>query len=1252
MMRARSTSAIAILILAWCLTAGAHAAAQVGTGTLAGSVTDDQGGVLPGATVSVTEQATGAVRTAPTDRDGAFRLPALPPGRYNVQVTLDNFSPLSVSDVSLAPAEVKDLGKLQLKIGQLTEAVTVTAETAAVQTATSSRYGTVTAEQLTNIPMKGRDLFGLLAVVPGVQDTNRSRDFTTWTSMSDITINGMPNTSKNVVVDGVSVVDELGSNAMVNPNIDAVGEVQIVSNGFTAENGRSNGGLIIITTKSGTNRLRGSTWYNARRDQWNANDYFRIKRNEGKALYHVNIPGYGVGGPVIVPKVVKRGKAFFFVSQEYTDDLRPTTLTRVNYPTALERAGDFSQTYFGNANAPGQGTVQPIINPDTGQPFPGNKIPLTCAGIPGCVNGRIHPLGQQMLNLLPMPNDIHDPSAGQYNASNSAYENLPLHSRLNTTLRLDTVINNRLRGSFRLIKDREDNISNNRFAPGLGTTNNAVPGKILTGSSTQVLSNSLVNEMTVGYAWNSYGFRVAGGEHGYDPRDWYRSALGVDPPRLEPFGAYRDPPGLGYHQSDEYPYVPMMAFSGGSRAGLLGPANANGSGGGYNPGASQYGGGWTLPAANRNLRWSFQDDLSWTRGRHNLKFGFYAEWASKTEPQSTNYMGNYNFGHNAQNPLSTGNGYANALLGVFTTYTELTNRIDRDRRHWQTEGYLQDSWRVNSRLTLDYGVRLTHSGGYYDARKSTAGFKVDDWSAARAPRMYYPVCTIAVAGNQTCPANNQRAVDRANPSVLLPTAYIGNLVPGTGSAINGMVADGYPGMRPGEYFNYPDLVAAPRFGFAWDITGNGKQALRASSGIFYSMPTRGEWENYIGRPPAAFTRVVQWASFDAISNFANSNLQFVETPTNVQATGGETRSLEKSYNVNVAYQRDIGFHTTAEVAYVGAFTYAGGRVQDINRPTNNLYLLGNPNNQFNGNAITTNLLRNVYPGVGEVNQWFDSKDVGTLNTNTLRYNSMQVSVQRRLNKGLQTGVAYTLASGWGWNGYNPDVIDADPTGELNRIQYWGPTNNDRTHNLVVNYSYLIPNPAQGASIGKWLLGGWQVSGVTKFQSGQATQPNCTTNSPGIVNTNPTLTIGAPFNCMFTGEPIYQVTRDPNLPEEDQLHFNPRAFAFPQAFSTTRGNFGDVPDGILRQPGWWNWDVTVARNFRVPQLGRDATLKLQLQLYNIFNLVQFTTMNTNLTFQDDPAVPGVDNLLLTSTTHGRYTAAIPPRQFGVTVRLDF
>jgi hypothetical protein len=264
---------------------------------------------------------------------------------------------------------------------------------------------------------------------------------------------------------------------------------------------------------------------------------------------------------------------------------------------------------------------------------------------------------------------------------------------------------------------------------------------------------------------------------------------------------------------------------------------------------------------------------------------------------------------------------------------------------------------------------------------------------------------------------------------------------------------------------------------------------------------------------------------------------------------------------------------------------------------------------------------------------------------------MQLNVQRRLNRGLQMGLAYTLAKGVGWTGYNPDYLEADPTGALNKLRLWGPTNNDRTHNLVINYSYALPGPG-GTGVLKSILNDWMVSGVTKYLSGSATQPNCSTNNTGIAFTNPTLTPGASAACVYTGQGVFDVTRDPNLPEEDQLHFNPLAFAMASPLSATVGNFGDVPLGILRNPGFWNWDLTLQRRFPIPVFGDQAQARLQLQLYNIFNTPQFTSLDVNLQFRDDPNVPGVDNLAFNSTTQGRYTAANPPREFGVTFRVDF
>src|SRR6185295_6279427 len=205
-----------------------------------------------------------------------------------------------------------------------------------VQVADSSRRSTLTIDDIANIATKGRDIFGLLSVLPGVQDTNLNRDFAQWRSAISITINGMPSQSKDVRVDGLNIVDEGGcGTAFVNLNMDAIGEVQLIANGYTAENGRNNGGLISIVTKSGTGVFKGSGWYNGRRDQFNENDYFRKATNQAKPLYRVNISGYSVGGPVVIPGLVDSRRAdskkfYFFGSQEFTDDARPTTTSRAN----------------------------------------------------------------------------------------------------------------------------------------------------------------------------------------------------------------------------------------------------------------------------------------------------------------------------------------------------------------------------------------------------------------------------------------------------------------------------------------------------------------------------------------------------------------------------------------------------------------------------------------------------------------------------------------------------------------------------------------------------------------------------------------------------------------------------------------------------------------------------------------------------------------------------------------------------------
>ena len=212
---------------------------------------------------------------------------------------------------------------------------------------------------------------------------------------------------------------------------------------------------------------------------------------------------------------------------------------------------------------------------------------------------------------------------------------------------------------------------------------------------TRVVRPTVVNEMNFGYTHNRWGFKAA---DDFDYQSLYRSTLGIDPPRFEPFGAgtriRRSLSGFGGSQVDEWPYAPRFATTGGNRSNLGNYRVGNGN----IQSADE-----PIPRLNLSGRFVFSDDLSITKGRHNFKMGAALEYNMKTEPGSADYMGNFNFGHDANNPLSTGNGYANMMLGVFTTYTELTSRVDRDVRHWQNDFYFQDNWRISP--DVDDGFR-------------------------------------------------------------------------------------------------------------------------------------------------------------------------------------------------------------------------------------------------------------------------------------------------------------------------------------------------------------------------------------------------------------------------------------------------------------------------------------------------------------------------------------------------------------------
>lgn len=377
------------------------AQAQTVNSIIIGRVVDPANAIIAGAAVTLTDQNTGAIRTAVSDGTGFFRFPDVFPSTYNLSVQMKGFKTAVVNNVIVSASETHELGTVELKIGEATDTVTVTAEATSIQLASSESSQEIDANQLANVTLKGRDLFGYFHLLPSVIDTTASRDVTAPGNIGGIYINGNVSSAKNFTVDGITDVDT-GSNGTVHyePNIDAIQELKVLTSNYQAEFGRNAGGTITVVTKAGTRDFHGTAQWSHRHEEFNANtwlDDHSPQANGQAALkprYRYNVETYTIGGPVIIPKLFNRSrkKLFFFWSQEYTGQFVAGGTQTKYTPTALERQGNFSQTFANN------GSLITITDPNANNsPFPGNIIPANRADPTG--------FGPATLNYFPLPNE-------------------------------------------------------------------------------------------------------------------------------------------------------------------------------------------------------------------------------------------------------------------------------------------------------------------------------------------------------------------------------------------------------------------------------------------------------------------------------------------------------------------------------------------------------------------------------------------------------------------------------------------------------------------------------------------------------------------------------------------------------------------------------------------------------------------------------------------------------------------------------
>jgi hypothetical protein len=836
--------------------------AQTISATLQGSVVDPGDAAVPGATLELKNVATGAVRTTTTTAEGVFRFNSVVPAIYNLNIKASaGFKASTVNDINISASEVHELGKIKLTMGAVTEEVSVTAAATPVQTTSSENSKLVDSTQVSNLALKGRDVFAILALIPGVNPGNAylsqgSGETASNSAMGNVSINGGISGTTNFTVDGITAMDP-GQNGGPDyaPNIDAIAEVRVLTTNYQAEYGRNSAGVISIVTKGGGQEFHGGASANKRHEMFNAKSFFtNLGSSNGgvKPQYRFFVWNYNVGGPVYIPHLfnTQKKRLFFFWSQEYTRQKPGPRNGYANVPNANQLKGDFSYYTDGNYRF----TANTLRNPVSGAyitPWGGTGTyngSQNFAQFSSSFDAQSEKWGQAMLAFMPKPNLCNaasgtsdgnpwngilsgtagsnlisptncpsfitsqpsslstgnidaqgGPGTGNNNTRNYYWSFQGTHPRRNDSGRVDINLTSKLTSWVRYTHDYDND--------GTAAT---LPEKDSTGAFTpeQIWHPNPGHGFGVGITYtvsptmvNEFTFGKSYNTWSYYPNDesQLNRANMLNPPTFDDFAT--DPK--------------FVADTNLPRAGMS-PGHQNFAN--YVPGSVSFGGslwgettinpsncGGYCPYTNYSDIYSFSDNLSKVIGKHNVKAGLYVERTGKVQYNQTGtYLGQYNFGGgNALMQQDSLDGYVNAYLGNMQNYQEGQRAIGN---YWlsEYEAFIQDNWRVSKRLTLDLGARFYHMPPAQNLNDNSAEFIRSTYNAAAAERVLWPYCTVATT-IASCPANTQAAKYQyawdkvGNPTGAIGTGQggAGNMYPG--NLIGTLVPYQYNGLAAGGY---------------------------------------------------------------------------------------------------------------------------------------------------------------------------------------------------------------------------------------------------------------------------------------------------------------------------------------------------------------------------------------------------------------------------------------------------------------------
>ena len=1141
-------------------------------GTILGQVVDSAGAVVPNATVVVRNTATGQTRQVQTNSSGQYSVFPLNPGEYEVSVEQTGFKK-SVVTLTLSTRDRRPVD-IVLEVGDASETVIVTDEPALIQESSTGQT-LVSGNQVTELPLNNRNFIRLLETVPGVSSDLDDESNFGLTSRASISINGQRRNSVNYIVDGVNNVD-VGSNITLlsTPTVDSIQEFKVLSSNYTADVGRSGGGSVIITTKGGGNDFHGTLYEFTRNDYFNANSFFnnRLGNNPDgspradvpKLRYH-NFGGV-ISGPVYIPWLYNgKDRTFFFFSEEVRRIKRATTNANATVPTAAQRMGDFSEN-FGLNNLicrNAAGGFVPSASNSTCTTASTNPVMLTDTA----GNPILLRRGQIFSpNNVPYANNIIPLSDIDPRALGllQAYP-LP-NNGVNGFSSSQTNINNTRQEVYRI----DHNFNSNHKIFGRytkDTSETSESGGLFTGIVLPNVATTATRVpgkvLAVSYTGIFSNNLINDFQFNYSGNEIASDLIGRGR-RTD----YDNADLIREHFPEENNAnaIPSITGTGFSTIGALQ--------------------GFSIEYASTG----FRDTLTWTTGNHILKFGTEMSWEIKNENAGSNSQGSFGFstiqtrGFVGDDPITgtgvvSGNAFGSFLLGRANSYAEAQTDFRVNQRFGRREFFVQDTWKIRPNLTLDLGVRYQYFVPPFDAKNRIGSFD---------PQLYDP--SQVACANAACTSFDSNITD-----------------PNNGFALAGSTSRFGRSIVDDDFNNF-----SPRVGFAWDPFKDGKTIIRAGYGFYYDQALIGIFEQ------AAFTTPA-----------FNQNASFTSTPEDVitfdnPGAGTEPGTIPLRSTIAIApdfetpeiqqwsvgIQRQVFKNAVVDISYVGTKGDKLIRRRNINFVTpSEVIASGFPNGST----------RRPYLGYSTITYIETSAKS--------RYNGLLSSFNYRLGNGFTITLAYTFSKTMTDSTNDRDAVD-DPQNPFNLAPEYAEARTSRPHIFSASYVYEIPFFRQSENTAmRLLLGGWQVSGITNFESG-APVPRVT-----VASTN-NLTRGLYPNAVTNPNGGMSGTIDPatGLP----FIFDPTAFE-----PAADGQFGNAGRSFGRLPGRNQTNLALMKQFYF-NTERSVYLQIRAESFNLFNKTQFTGINTVL----PTAGP------LSNTIFGRPTSTRLPREFQFGAKLYF